>query len=137
MADTMTRVGLDVHAKQTHAATLDLRTGELVRKRIQGPPERVLPYLAGHERSLIAVYEAGPTGFALARAAKDQGIDVRVAAPGLIPRGSRDRVKTDARDAERLARLLAAASSPSCTCQPSRKNASVIWCVPGRTCAVI
>jgi transposase len=106
--DTMPRVGLDVHANQTHAAALDLRTGELIRKRIQGPPEKVLPYLAGHGTGLIAVYEAGPTGFALARAAREQGIDLRVAAPGLIPRGSGDRVKTDARDAERLARLLAA-----------------------------
>ena len=37
-----------------------------------------------------------------------RGIDVRVVAPGSIPRASGDRVKTDRRDAERLARLLAA-----------------------------
>jgi transposase len=108
MAKTMPRCGLDVHASQTHAATLDLATGELIRRRIQGPPGRVLDYLAGFGPSLVAVYEAGPTGFALARAAADRGIDLRVAAPGLIPRGPSDRVKTDARDAERLARLLAA-----------------------------
>jgi transposase len=54
------------------------------------------------------VYEAGPTGFALARAAAERGLDVRVCAPGLIPRRPTDRIKTDARDAERLARLLAA-----------------------------
>ena len=35
-----------------------------------------------------AVYEAGPTGFGLARAARERGIDVRVAAPGSIPKGS-------------------------------------------------
>lgn len=108
MTDTMPRVGLDVHASQTHAAVLDLRTGELQRKRIAGTPESSLDYLAGLGPELIAVYEAGPTGFGLARAARERGIDVRVAAPGLIPRGSSDRVKTDARDAERLARLLAA-----------------------------
>ena len=55
-----------------------------------------------------AVYEAGPTGFGLARAAVDRGIDVRVVAAGKVPRASGDRVKTDRRDAERLARLLAA-----------------------------
>jgi transposase len=57
---------------------------------------------------LIAVYEAGPTGFGLARAGLERGLDIRVAAPGLIPRAPSDRVKTDRRDAERLARLLAA-----------------------------
>jgi transposase len=44
----------------------------------------------------------------LARAAIDRGIDVRVVAAGKVPRASGDRVKTDKRDAERLARLLAA-----------------------------
>src|SRR5215218_193125 len=42
------------------------------------------------------------------RAARERGIDVRVAAPGSIPKGSGDRVKTDRRDAIRLVRLLAA-----------------------------
>jgi transposase len=108
MTDTMPRVGLDVHANQTHRAALDLATGELTRRRIKGPPERTLNDLDGLGPNLIAVYEAGPTGFGLARAAAERGIDVRVCAPGLIPRKPADRIKTDARDAERLARLLAA-----------------------------
>ncbi|MGH2803340.1 MAG: IS110 family transposase [Thermoleophilaceae bacterium] len=108
MTKTMPRVGLDVHANQTHRAMLDLATGELKRRRIDGPPERALDDLAQFGEGLIAVYEAGPTGFGLARAAIERGIDLRIAAPGLIPRGSADRVKTDRRDAERLARLLAA-----------------------------
>ena len=57
---------------------------------------------------MVAVYEAGPTGFGLAREARARGIDVRVVAPGSIPKGSGDRVKTDRRDAIRLVRLLAA-----------------------------
>jgi transposase len=57
---------------------------------------------------VVAVYEAGPTGFGLARAGRQRGIDVRVVAPGSIPKGSGDRVKTDRRDAIRLVRLLAA-----------------------------
>lgn len=108
MTETMPRCGLDVHANQTHAATLEISTGELTRRRIQGPPESALDYLTTLGPDLIAVYEAGPTGFGLARAARARGIDLRIAAPGLIPRGPSDRVKTDARDAERLARLLAA-----------------------------
>ena len=46
--------------------------------------------------------------FGLARAGREHGIDVRVVAPGAIPRGSGDRVKSDRRDAIRLVRLLAA-----------------------------
>ena len=108
MYETMPRCGLDVHANQTHAAILELSTGELQRRRIEGPPEAALDWLAEFAPRLIAVYEAGPTGFGLARQAAARGIDVRVAAPGLIPRRPADRVKTDRRDAERLARLLAA-----------------------------
>jgi transposase len=53
-------------------------------------------------------YEAGPTGYGLARACASAGIACTVAAPSKIPRawGEGDRVKTDRRDAERLARLL-------------------------------
>ena len=60
------------------------------------------------DRGTVAVYEAGPTGFGLARTGRARGIDVRVIAPGSIPKGSGDRVKTDRRDAIRLVRLLAA-----------------------------
>src|SRR5438128_6920362 len=87
MANTMPRCGLDVHANQTHAATLRVSTGELERRRLSGPPERALDYLEGLGEGLVAVYEAGPTGYGLARAATERGIDLRIAAPGLIPRG--------------------------------------------------
>lgn len=101
-------VGLDVHATQTHAGVLDPTTGELSRRRLRGDPLVALEFLEGLGSRPLAVYEAGPTGFALARAAAERGLDVRVCAPGLIPRRPTDRIKTDARDAERLARLLAA-----------------------------
>ena len=52
------------------------------------------------------VYEAGPTGFGLARAFTTAGIRCEVAAPSKIQRPAGDRVKTDARDAMLLARLL-------------------------------
>ncbi len=55
-----------------------------------------------------AVYEAGPTGFGLARAARAAGIEVMVCSPGAIPKQPGDRVKTDTRDALKLARLHAA-----------------------------
>ena len=101
-------VGLDVHARQTHAAVLDLGSGELGVRRLRMAPIEVASFLDGLGLGIVAVYEAGPTGFGLARAGRERGIDVRVVAPGSIPKGSGDRVKTDRRDAVRLVRLLAA-----------------------------
>ena len=108
MAQSMSVVGLGVHASQTHAAILDLSTGELRGVRLRMAPGRVVEFLQTLPAPVRAVYEAGPTGFGLARAAIERGIDVRVVAAGKVPRASGDRVKTDKRDAERLARLLAA-----------------------------
>jgi transposase len=108
MQQSMSVVGLDVHASQTHAAILDMSTGELRGVRLRTGPAGVVEFLASLPGPVRAVYEAGPTGFGLARAAIDRGIDVRVVAPGKVPRASGDRVKTDKRDAQRLARLLAA-----------------------------
>jgi transposase len=101
-------VGLDVHARQTHAAVLDLGSGELHSSRLRMAPIEVVSFLEGLRPGVVAVYEAGPTGFGLARVGRERGIDVRVVAPGSIPKRSGDRVKTDRRDAIRLARLLAA-----------------------------
>jgi transposase len=108
MAQSMSVVGLDVHASQTHAAILDMSSGELRGVKLRMAPGQVVEFLATLPGPVRAVYEAGPTGFGLARVATDRGIDVRVVAAGKVPRASGDRVKTDKRDAERLARLLAA-----------------------------
>ncbi len=64
--------------------------------------------MAGLEGPVRATYEAGPTGFAHARRLEAAGVDCLVCAPGLIPLGPSDPVKTDQRDAERLVRLLIA-----------------------------
>lgn len=108
MQASISLVGLDVHASQTHAAVLDTMSGELRGVRLRMPPIAVVEFLSSLPGPVRAVYEAGPTGFGLARAAAERGIDVRVVAAGKVPRASGDRVKTDRRDAERLARLLAA-----------------------------
>lgn len=108
MTKAMSLVGLDVHARQTHAAVLVPDTGELSVSKLRMEPVEVVGFLEGLGSGVRAVYEAGPTGLGLARAARDHGVEVHVVAPGSIPRGSGDRVKTDRRDAIRLARLLAA-----------------------------
>ena len=62
--------------------------------------------LGGRVERYLVVYEAGPTGFGLARYLIDAGIECAVAAPSKLQRPLGDRVKTDARDARHLARLL-------------------------------
>ena len=63
----------------------------------------VLATLPGPTR---VAYEAGPTGYGLARALHAAGIGCVVAAPGKIERPAQDQIKTDQRDAERVLRLL-------------------------------
>jgi transposase len=105
----MALVGLDVHQAQSVAAVLEPVTGELSVTRLRGEPLVVVPaFLEQLARPVRAVYEAGPTGFALARVAAARGLDLGVVAPGSIPRSPGDRVKTDRRDAIRIARLFAA-----------------------------
>ena len=56
-------------------------------------------------KGIWACYEAGPTGYDLQRLLSSMGVRCDVVAPSLIPKGSGDRVKTDRRDARRLAGL--------------------------------
>jgi transposase len=108
MLNDKTVVGLDVHAKATQAAVLEMATGELSFRRLGGQPSEIVGYLQGLGGSVLATYEAGPMGYGLARAGAERGLDVRVCAPGSILRRPYERIKTDRRDAERLARLLIA-----------------------------
>jgi transposase len=72
----MTWVGLDVHARSTHASAIDVLTGELTRTRFGPGAEDVVAWLSGLRAPARVVYEAGPTGFALYRAARAAGIQV-------------------------------------------------------------
>lgn len=101
-------VGLDVHANQTAGAVFDTATGEVRSRAIPGRPHEVMPWLLELPGPVRAVYEAGPTGYGLARRARAAGIDMAVCAPGMIAKAPADRVKTDKRDALKLARLHAA-----------------------------
>jgi transposase len=108
MAKARTLVGLDVHATKIVAAVLDAETGELRWFRVSGEVGEAAGLCAGLPRPVRATYEAGPTGYGLARELVRRGVDVVVAAPSKIPRASGERVKTDRRDAEHLVRLLLA-----------------------------
>src|SRR5947209_3019990 len=108
MAKGRTLVGLDVHATTIVAAVLDAETGELRMFRMSGEGSEAAGFCAGLPAPVRVAYEAGPTGYGLARELQRRGIECVVAAPSKIPRASGDRVKTDRRDAELLVRLLLA-----------------------------
>ena len=108
MSEGICFAGLDVHARTTAAAAVVLGSGEVFRARIAGPPTAAIEWLESLPGPVRAAYEAGPTGFGLARAARAAGVEVMVCSPGAIPRQPGDRVKTDMRDALKLARLHAA-----------------------------
>src|SRR5947209_15558946 len=106
MAKARTLVGLDVHATRVVAAVLDAESGELRTFRMSGNAGEAAGFCAGLSRPVRVAYEAGPTGYGLARELAKRGVEYIVAAPSKIPRASGDRVKTDVRDAELLVRLL-------------------------------
>jgi transposase len=98
-------VGLDVHARSVVAGVIDQGSGEVRSLRLPPGCEATVERLQALPAPVRVVYEAGPTGYRLARACAEAGINCVVAAPSWV-RAAADRVKTDRRDAERLARLL-------------------------------
>jgi transposase len=101
-----TWVGLDVHAAKVVACVVDAESGEMTVHHLPGETAKVMEFCVTLPAPVRAAYEAGPTGFGLARALIARGVGCVVAAPGKIERPAQDRVKTDRRDAERLVRLL-------------------------------
>ena len=106
MFSERTSVGLDVHARSVVACAIDTVTGELIRSRLTPEHGEILDWLGRLPGPVAVAYEAGPTGFGLARTLRGTGLRCEVVAPSKLQRPSGDRVKTDARDALRLARLL-------------------------------
>jgi transposase len=101
-----TSVGLDVHARSVVACGLDGQTGRLFERRLSPDHGEIISWVRSLPEPVAVTYEAGPTGFGLARSLTAEGIDCRVAAPSKLQRPPGDRVKTDRRDARYLARLL-------------------------------
>jgi transposase len=103
-------VGLDAHADTIAVAVAE--TGGEVRAVgvIPNKPESVrkLIHKLGPVQDLRACYEAGPTGYVLYWQLIQLGVVCEVIAPSLVPTKAGDRVKTDRRDAEKLARCYRA-----------------------------
>src|SRR2546427_4527733 len=102
---TTVTVGLDVHARSMRLAAV--RADELLEERTLPYDEEAVERALRRWPSVRCCYEAGPTGFGLHRHLVARGIDCAVVAPGLVPQRPGERVKTDPRDARKLARLLA------------------------------
>lgn len=103
-------VGLDVHA-ETIAVAVAEQAGEVrslgvIPNRLEAI--RKLVHKLGPVKPLKACYEAGPTGYVLYWQLTQLGVACEVIAPSLVPIKAGDRVKTDRRDAEKLARCYRA-----------------------------
>jgi transposase len=138
MAKVRSWAGLDVHASKVVAVTVDGECGELRAHRLSGETAAVTAFLTGLPGPTKAAYEAGPTGFGLARALEAAGVQCVVAAPGKIERPAQDRVKTDRRDAERLVRLLMVGGLHAVRVPSTREEAlRDLVRARARTCAAI
>ena len=105
-------IGLDVHKETIAVSIAPQNSTEVRRYGIIGGTldavDKMVKKLAQEKVELHLVYEAGPCGFVLCRHLRSRGIHCEVIAPSLIPRKASDRVKTDRRDADQLARLYRA-----------------------------
>lgn len=103
-------LGLDVHAETITAAIAEGR--QKIRSLGQFPnrPEAVRKFIEklGGPKGLKVCYEAGPTGYALYWQLTKMDVECEVVAPSLIPKKSGERIKTDRRDAEKLAQCYQA-----------------------------
>ena len=103
-----TSLGLDVHARSVQACAIDMATGEIIRRGLPAEATVICGFvneLAAAHGPVLASYEAGPTGYELARGLGEAGHHVQVAAPSKLLKAPGDKVKTDRNDAMLLARL--------------------------------
>src|SRR5579872_1488002 len=111
MNQSSTVVGCDVHKEKITAAVLPpeaARPTEVVT--IENDPKAIARFVKrqAHRGHPLFVYEAGPCGYEIQRQITQLGYRTVVIAPTLVPRRPGDRVKTNRRDAEKLARLYRA-----------------------------
>jgi len=109
MSKSVRFVGLDVHKDSIVIAVAEEgREPATVHSEILNdwPSLRKSLRRLGNFERLRCCYEAGPCGFGLYRKMRDAGIDCVVIAPSLVPSQSGSRVKTDRRDAKKLAHFL-------------------------------
>jgi transposase len=99
---------MDVHKNTISTGLLEPESNMVLVDKISTDDESIRRLIARFEdpSRVWACYEAGPTGYELARTLRAAGMRCEVIAPSLIPTRQGDRVKTDKRDAVRLATLF-------------------------------
>lgn len=101
-----TYLGLDVHKESIAAGILRPGSVEPDLRTLANTPEALRKLTSRMDRaSLLACYEAGPTGYDTYRVLERLGVRCEVIAPALIPRRAGKKIKTDRIDARNLARL--------------------------------
>jgi hypothetical protein len=127
-----TSVGLDVHARSIVAGVLDTATGELWSRRLPPATEAVLSWVGSLPGPVAVAYEAGPTGFGLARALEQVGCGVWWSRPrswsARLGIGSRPTGATPSG----WPGCCTSGSSPRCGCRPWLRRRRGSWSGPGR-----
>lgn len=99
---------MDVHKNTISTGVLEPGSMQVLVDKISTDDESIRRLIARFDdpNRVWACYEAGPTGYELTRTLRAAGMACEVIAPSLIPTRAGDRVKTDRRDAQRLATLF-------------------------------
>lgn len=109
---SITFVGMDVHKASINVAVLEPGKNEPIEWKLDNRPTAVAKLAQRLKKDsggdVVVCYEAGPCGFALMRQLTSLGIVCKVIAPALIPKQAGNRVKTDKRDARKLASFFRA-----------------------------
>lgn len=112
MGEIITYVGIDAHKRELHIAMLVGTATVPVTWTVANEPKAIERLHRKLEREapgpVPVCYEAGPCGYAVQRQLTKGRVRCVVIAPALMPRKPGDRVKTDKRDARKLAELLRA-----------------------------
>ena len=127
-------IGLDVHAETIAVAAAEpsgeVRSLGVIPNRLESI--RKLVKKLGPVKHLRVCYEAGPTGYVVYWQLTALGVACEVVAPTLVPVKARDRVKTDRRDALKLARSYRAGDLTPVWVPDAATKRSAIWSVCGR-----
>jgi len=112
MKHAITYVGLDAHKKDIYVAMVVGHERVPVTWQLANEPQAIRRLVRKLEREAAGpvqcCYEAGPCGYALQRQLTTERVSCQVVAPALIPRKPGDHIKTNRRDARKLAELLRA-----------------------------